>query len=206
MKTHVHRFITSCQKGLLLTNVQWDIKKTWNPINNLLGKRTLSGIPNIIFNKDTKLNEFNSYFAYIGKDISQNIPPPFLQLHNILISDQYGFRKQHSTNLAVLNLFQHILENIEHGKYCVGIFMDLSKAFNTIDHHIILQELYFYGVRGNAFNLFENYWTNRTQYVVINGVNSSTQLNSCGVPQGSVLGTLMFLVYINDIIISSKII
>ena len=102
-----------------------------------------------------------------------------------MISEQYGFKKkQHSTDLPVLNLFQHILENNEHGKYSAGIFMDLSKAYDTIDHHTLLQKLYFYGVKGNAFNWFGNYLTIRIQYVVIDGVKSSTQLNSCGPPQG----------------------
>ena len=98
----------------------------------------------------------------------------------------------------------YILQEIDKGNLCCGFFMDLSKAFDTIDHHILLQKLYLYGIRGLPLQWFHSYLSNRKQYVVVDGVESRQLDVNLGVPQGSVLGPLLFLIYVNDIVNSSN--
>ena len=123
----------------------------------------------------------------------------FLNKNNILSNNQYGFRAGHSTQQVVIELVDRISQAIERNEYTVGLFLDLSKAFDTVNHHILLGKLEHYGFRGVALEWFKNYLTNRKQMVNYKSVNSDTLVVSCGVPQGSVLGPLLFLIYVNGI-------
>ena len=123
----------------------------------------------------------------------------FLDAKEILYKRQYGFRHNHSTYMAVLDFIKDLNNAIDDNMYTAGIFMDLSKAFDTIDHDILLHKLYHYGFRGISYKWFENYLSNRKQFVSFNGAQSSNEHVICGVPQGSILGPLLFIVYMNDI-------
>ena len=119
----------------------------------------------------------------------------FLNNHNILSDNQYGFPKHHSTAsaYALACLYDKISSAIDNKECTVGIFIELSKAFDTIDHNILISKLEHCGVRGTLLRGFESYLSNRQQYVEFNGVSSESCEIKCGVTQGSTLGLLLFL-------------
>ena len=123
----------------------------------------------------------------------------YLDKYELLFKHQYGFQKGKSTEYAILHFYKNIFEAFEKKEKTCAIFLDFAKAFGTVNHKILWKKLEYYSVRGVPLIWFQSYLHNRQQCVKINQSTSDSKTITCGVPQGSVLGPLFFLIYINHI-------
>ena len=140
----------------------------------------------------------------IVEKIMYNRVTTFLERSQILYCNQFGLREKSSTHVALLTFIDTVIQAIGNNEYAIGVFLDSLNTFDTVDHKILLDKLDNYGIRCCAFSRFTSYLSHRLQYVTYNGSQSSRQLIKCGVPQGSILGCLLYVVYINDVCIVWK--
>jgi hypothetical protein len=138
-------------------------------------------------------------FSKIFEKAMSNRLMSFLESKTLLVDNQFGFRKKRSTYMALMEMYDKISLAMDNHEYSVGIFIDLSKAFDTINHSILIEKLSYYGIRGIVLDWFRSYLQSREQYVYLNGMSSTMRSIICGVPQGSILGPLLFILYVNDI-------
>ena len=138
------------------------------------------------FSKILEKSIYNRLFNHINKN-------------NLLTVSQYSFRKNSSCGHALIDLHDHILNKLDNKLHTLGLFLDLSKAFDVINHDILLTKLKYFGIRGIAWEWFRDYLSDRIQFTSYNSFISDRERIQYGVPQGSMLGALLFLIYINDL-------
>ena len=119
----------------------------------------------------------------------------FVNKNNLIYEKQFGFRAKHSVNHALISTTELIKDKLEYGNFVAGIFIDLEKTFDTVNHEILINKLAYYGFRGVTQNLLKSFLTNRNQYVSVNGFDSEKLDVLCGVPQGSTLGPFISDLY-----------
>ena len=138
-------------------------------------------------------------FSKILEKLVANRLAEFLKRFNVLFKHQYGFQKAHSTIHPIVHFLNHIADANNKKHFTIAIFCDLTKAFDTVNHSILFKKLHYYGIRGVALDWFKSYLSGRKQCVAIGNSMSSFKSINIGVPQGSILGPILFLLYINDL-------
>ena len=156
-----------------------------------------------IFKKDEKFL-FNNYrpisvlpcFSKLLEKIMYNRLYKYLSDNKYLYEKQFGFQATHSAEHAVIQLISQILQAFKEKDHTIRIFIDLSKAFDTVNHHLLLQKLELYGIQYNNLKWFQSYLSNRKQFIKFNNKNTNLEIIRCGIPQGSILGPLLFLIFV----------
>lgn len=161
-----------------------------------------------VIHKSGNYNDPNNYrpisilpiFSKIAEQVINTRLISYFTKTGAIAEQQYGFQKGKSTEKALLHIKDKIINNIENKMVTLGLFLDFRKAFDSVSHEVLLRKLEFYGIRGCALCLIRSYLSSRVQFTNINDISSSYGLIRTGVPQGSILGPILFLVHINDIV------